>query len=258
MSLDERQEELDERVDEFIKSLGNTLRFRIEGASYSFEQRVTDEVPRRMSLRLALEGDVLLPDKTSLKEVSWSLDLVENPTSTILESDGTTAKRIGQLSHHEARYDYAYDWPEGCSLEVVLRPDKFSFLLECMRSGRPPTTLFVKVHGMEYGGQPDGSVTKWDKAEVEAPAISEITFRGPFFGRQEGDSEDDSVDDLDYENRVAHIPASCADIESLHADIESLQKVVSKSFDALTKTIWNVFWAAVLITALLSWLARNG
>lgn len=253
MSLDERQEELDERVDEFIKSLGNTLRFRIEGASYSFEQRVTDEVPRRMSLRLALEGDVLLPDKTSLKEVSWSLDLVENPTSTILESDGTTAKRIGQLSHYEARRSTGYedDEVEACGLEVVLRPDKFSFLLECMRSGRPPTTLFVKVHGMEYGGQPDGSVTKWDKAEVEDPDISQISFRGPFFGRQEGDSEDDSVDDLDYENRIAHIPASCA-------DIESLQKVVSKSFDALTKTIWNVFWAAVIVAALLSWLARNG
>ncbi len=126
-----------------------------------------------MGLKLEHREDVRLPDNRSLKEVSWSMYLVE---ATDVADVSEKENNIGALFCFEERSRDDDFRPEECHIEAGLNRDIFNALLSAIQAGRLPDRVSVTVHGLEYGWEPDGSGKIWDVKALKRAPVTNLSF----------------------------------------------------------------------------------
>lgn len=129
---------------------------------------------RSISMRVELERGErvrLLPDK-SLNKAAWSVFLTEG-TSYNDEADKQQA--IGYLSHNDANHALDSYYEEKCFVRAAVPTKMFESLLTALQSGRLPTDMWVRIRGLTYGWEPDGSGKEWDIEKCSHPSVLEIT-----------------------------------------------------------------------------------
>lgn len=185
------------------------LSFVAQEATFGFTHSVDGSSSRSIVLRLAIEAgeDVRTPEKRSLREAEWTLLLLEG---TRFNETVDKERAIGLLSHHD-EYQGDLDFtPETCAFSLVITPPHFDSLFATLRSGRLPDWISMRVRGMGYSWEPDGSGKEWDLKNQEPLLVTEITMRLPMASIvHAGGSEDEDVSEA--ESRV--LPLSTQDLK---------------------------------------------
>src|SRR5918992_6253661 len=139
-----------------MMDLSPLITLRPKRASLHLAHSTSGSEARVISLDVDLSPgeDVRTPDKRSLRGAEWTVRLVE---AEAFNESAKAEGAIGYLSHlEECSSDDDYS-PEGCHVSAALNPDTFASLLEVMQTGRFPDWLSVRVKGLSYGWEPDGS-----------------------------------------------------------------------------------------------------
>jgi hypothetical protein len=120
--------------------------------------------------------DVRTPDKRSLRDAEWTLSLLEAES---YNESAAAEGAIGYLAHfeeHSSVDDYS---PEACHISVAVKRALFEPLLAALQMGRVPDWASIRVKGMTYGWEPDGSGKEWDVREAKHVPVLELSLRLP-------------------------------------------------------------------------------
>lgn len=89
---------------------------------------------------------------------------------------------VGSLSYWEGHDDYIDGHPSSYTLVIRLPPDDLASLRNAIAQGTSLQSVNVRVPGMKYGWQPDGSGKEWDN---KANPGLEIDGFALYFGKPE-------------------------------------------------------------------------
>lgn len=230
-------------LEDRLEQQGVIIDFTAHGARLNVEESIDEHASRSIALRLQLERRerILLPDNRRLKDVQWSMYLVET-TETVENAE--EQKALGTLWHFDESANILGDnfLPESCYINAVLKPANFSALLNAIQTaGRFPFRLSVMVRGLKYSGTLDGSGKVWDvKANPQVP-VTKLSF-----GVRLTALDIDSSSDSEQLEETDQLPASSA-------DIRALQQYLGEHIALLRLLVWKAF-IGFAVLALLMWL----
>ncbi|MGH9890899.1 MAG: hypothetical protein ACREA0_02720 [bacterium] len=205
--------------------LGPTISFLPKQASLHLEDSFSGPERRAISLTVDLDGgeDVRTPEGRSLRSAEWTVLLEETESF----NEGYHEGEIGYLSHGpESTCEL-----EGCHIEAHIHRETFTSLLETLQAGRMPDWVNVKVKGLTYGWEPDGTGKVWDiSANANVPVL-ELTVRiplaaAPVLTTSEGEDE-----------HVSHFPATSAHVKALGDNLLSVMKDQHRSVKMLAALV---------------------
>jgi hypothetical protein len=125
--------------------------------------------------------------------------------------------------YYFGKYDGAeFHHPAHLTIEAAIPESKFEELLKLARMGRFPSTVDLRVDGLEFGSVPDGRDLKWDandKSKMER-SVTYIGFSFPLGG--------DSIKEAAEESgRQLEQPVTAALIEALSARLKSIGSLMA-------------------------------
>lgn len=229
--------------DDWLAERGVILSFTVHEPRLNVEQPHDDPGSRTITMQLKLERreDVRLPNKRSLKDLSWSMRLLEG---TDVAGVPEIEKTIGVLSYlKENSRDYNFD-PEGCHIDAVINRENFNTLLSAIQAGRLPDRVSVTVRGLKYGSEIDGRGKTWDVKALENAPVTNLAF-GILLIASNGEFSTNSSSS----ESIGHLPASSADIQALRSHI-------ADQIAVLSRTVWQAL-ACLVGAVLLLWIFRH-
>lgn len=229
-----------------LEQHGVIIDFTAHGARLNVEESIDEHASRSIALQLQLERRerILLPDNRRLKDVHWSMYLVE-ATEPVEKAE--EQKTIGSLSHFdESAEDIFGDnfLPESCYIHAALKPANFAALLNAIQTGRFPFRLSVTVRGLKYAGAPDGFCKVWDVKAMPDVPVTKLSF-----GVRLTVLDIDFSPDSEQLEETDQLPASSA-------DIRALQQYLGEHIALLRLLVWKAF-IGFAVLALLMWLFRH-
>lgn len=225
-----------------LEQHGVIIGFTAHGARLDVEESIDEQASRSIALRLQLERreHVWLPDNRTLKDVHWSMYLVE-ATETVEKVE--EQKALGTLWHFDESARDIYDdsfIPENCYIHAALKPANFSALLNAIQTaGRFPFRLSVTVRGLKYSGMPDGSGKVWDVKAMPDVPVTKLSFRVRLTAL-----DIDSFSDSEQLEETDHLPASSA-------DIRALQQYLGENIDLFKLSVRKAFIGFVILALLI-------
>src|SRR5918992_2890614 len=126
-----------------------------------------------------------------------------------------------------------YYSPEGCHVSAALNPDTFASLLEVMQTGRFPDWLSVRVKGLSYGWEPDGSGKEWDIGQTRHAPVLEVAFRLPLAAISKQTAEPAEA----QEEQTVSFPATSADLKALESSLITATKELHRQSLASVKLL---------------------
>ncbi|MGH9990109.1 MAG: hypothetical protein ACREAS_06700 [Nitrososphaera sp.] len=230
-------------LDNWLAESGATLGFTAHEPRLHVEQRHDGPGSRTISMQLKLERreDVRLPDERSLKEVRWNMLLRERVYGVGVPEKEEPIGILSYLEEGSGDYDVS---PEGCHIEAVINREIFSALLCAIQAGRLPDRVSVTVRGLKYGSDRDGREKIWNVKALENAPVTNLTFGILMIA-----SNTESSTDSSSSESIGHLPASSADIQTLHIHI-------TDQIALLTRTVWQAL-ACLVGAALLLWIFRH-
>lgn len=133
----------------------------------SFAHSLSAVTARIISVDAVLESgtDVRLPTERMLKDANWTATFTE---AAIYNDHATELEAIGFFKYWPERQSEDDSRPETCHVSVALTLDVFGTLLSALQNGRLPKAIHIKVKGLEWGWEPDGSGVVWDVEASDA------------------------------------------------------------------------------------------
>jgi len=139
----------------FLKPTRATLRVS-QGFSESSKRSISFSVVLRSG------EDVRTPDKKSLRDVEWTLDLLE---AERYNETATSEHAIGLLWHFDEQSSVDEFTPESCHIAVAVKPEIFLSILGVLQGGQLPDLISIRVTGIEYGSGWEPAYVEWDIAQ---------------------------------------------------------------------------------------------
>jgi hypothetical protein len=167
---------------------------------------ILDLVPTSFRLYIDSESDerLILLGAVSLKR-GESVQLTTGEdfnklagTLRLLEHEFTESEKdepIGSMRYYaESKSDLIYQ-KAGYQLDVKISRNRLEPLLQAIHTGRLPAEISIRVAGMKYDWQPDGSGKLWDNETSRAIPVESIDFITPLIGEDRHNLLDDRIVD---------------------------------------------------------------
>lgn len=236
-------QKINARLEHFTADQGVIITLVPRSAQLHFEEAIDSSLARTLSMHLDLdpEENVEMPDGRSLKMLSWTMTLIEGST---YNEFATKEGAIGFVFHLKESADVIDDFsPELFHVGSVLKPEKFSTLLEILQNGRLPDQIHITVRGLNYGWCPDGSLKIWDIETNPEVFLINMQFNIPLITTDEKFlvSRDETLND-------SRFPATTADIRVMERKLtESLTELHRKAQKRWIGILFLVLWVSVTL-----------
>ncbi len=128
------------------------------------------------------------------------------------------------------------------TLDVQIPRRRFDALLAAVSQGRLPSGISIKVAGMSYDWQPDGSGKIWDNKSAPQLPIASIKFYVPIIGG-------DPHDLLDARNAEDSVRPSRAQINQVASSLDELKGALQSMHRTL---VWIMILMVLLFVTYMS------
>jgi hypothetical protein len=186
-------------------------------------EAVSQNVQCSINLMVTLsDGDIRTPEGQSLRDAEWSVYLSRAET---YNETATAAGAMGFLIHHEELSDFDMYTPESCHIAAAVKPEMFDLLLTTLQAGHLPDNIMLRVKGLSYGKEFDGSIVEWDTSKNKSAPVIYISIGLPL-------------------TALPNIPVMSADIKSVESPLNEAVKILQQKL--LAKLQWVISLLAIL------------
>lgn len=152
------------------------ITFDVTGAAVSSRVEY-EKADWHVTLHLALPFDehMTLATGEDVRTVRLALTI----KAMTAEHDRWLQERRGKPDHPVIGEMHYFDGPPAILSDAHIPADAFDRIFGLVQAGRVPSTLTVKVQGLEYDWRPDGSGKVWDNRSNPIVPVTDVSFDVP-------------------------------------------------------------------------------